>query len=449
MIIYLILSAILYAIPFLFSDFLWWLIFAFPFPLFIAVCKKQYSFFHGYVWGLIVFALHLLGGIKIVIQLSHEYWWIGLIMSVAVVLYQALYAGLFFLFAHIFAHSFFISSLCMRIFIWMIFLAGFIFWTDQYSMWIFGIQEGYPLMHPLILLVQQPALLRLLPIIGKQLLTFFFLLVSASFTLFFHCRNFKSFSLMIMTCFFWIGCWFIGLQSQKGLYWYDSIKSLPCMVHCTGNNPEIIMHIIAKHIKTILAEDEKVNVIIMPESALNIIDLGSRPELLAILSEKNVGRPLHIIFGVCRNDKELYYNSLYWIDNGISRACFDKKHAMLITERLSCWMECNKIRNIYFKNSFSITQSKNDRIILPLFEEITFVPYICSELFFAELPDDQSNDPIIVIINDTLLSGIYIQKLLLLLARFKALQWQRDIVYVSYGRSLFITKQARIKEINE
>jgi hypothetical protein len=93
--------------------------------------------------------------------------------------------------------------------------------------------------------------------------------------------------------------------------------------------------------------------------------------------------------------------------------------------------------------------SSCERVQLALLENVIFIPYICSELFFNELPDDCcKNDPIIAVIND-LLFPTYMQKLLVLLARFKAIQWQRDIVYVSYTQSLFIDQWGRCKEINE
>ncbi|HJZ23016.1 MAG TPA: hypothetical protein VJ201_01030, partial [Candidatus Babeliales bacterium] len=57
--------------------------------------------------------------------------------------------------------------------------------------------------------------------------------------------------------------------------------------------------------------------------------------------------------------------------------------------------------------------------------------------------------PIIAIVNDTLLLDSYIQKLLVLLARLRAMQWQRDVVYVSYGRSVFIDISGVVTEINE
>ena len=89
-------SAVLYALPFLWSEQLWWLIFAFPIPLLYLTRTHNLSFIHGYVWGVIVFLLHLSGGIAIMIRLSHESWWVGIMLGILMVLYQAMAPGLLF-----------------------------------------------------------------------------------------------------------------------------------------------------------------------------------------------------------------------------------------------------------------------------------------------------------------------------------------------------------------
>lgn len=153
-------------------------------------------------------------------------------------------------------------------------------------------------------------------------------------------------------------------------------------------------------------------------------------------------KSLHLICGTCVDEDSHYYNSLYWIHNGLLQARFDKKHIMLMTERLVDWMNVDFLRNIYFKDGISITASCNERKLLQISQSVAFVPYICSELFFYEHSDDSYLDkPIIAIVNDTLLIDSSMHSLLVLLARFKAIQWQRDIVYVSYRTSVCIDKQ--------
>jgi apolipoprotein N-acyltransferase len=212
--------------------------------------------------------------------------------------------------------------------------------------------------------------------------------------------------------------------------------------HSANGALRILMH----HIKKLTATYPETSIIIMPESALDIIDHN----ILGKFHEAYLQKPLHLICGACHHQDQNYYNSLYWIHNGALQVRFDKKHVMLMTERLADWMNVDWLRKIYFKDDVSITRSCNERKLLQISESVAFVPYICSELFFNEYPDDCYHDkPIIAIVNDTLLIDSYMQDLLLLLAQFKAIQWQRHIVYVSYGASIFINKQGMVKEINE
>lgn len=231
---------------------------------------------------------------------------------------------------------------------------------------------------------------------------------------------------------------------KKQWLWHQKICSSPCMIR--AHNANGALRILTQHIKKLTAIYPEVSIIIMPESALDRVE----DDILDKLHEHYLEKPLHLICGTCVRQDQNYYNSLYWIHNGLLQARFDKKHTMLITERFSDWMNTDWLRKIYFKDGISITSSCNERKLLQLSDSIAFVPYICSELFFNENPDDcYPNVPILAIVNDTLLIDNYMHSLLVLLARFKAIQWQRDIVYVSYGVSVFINKWGIVQEMNE
>jgi apolipoprotein N-acyltransferase len=95
-----------------------------------------------------------------------------------------------------------------------------------------------------------------------------------------------------------------------------------------------------------------------------------------------------------------------------------------------------------------IKQSPNERPLLPLSDDISIVPYICSELFFNEYPDDiHGTMPIILISNDSWASISYVRHLMYLTVRFRAIQWQRDVLYVSYHYALLCDKKGRIHQL--
>lgn len=462
---FLIISAMLYALPFLFSEYVWWLIFLFPVPLLYVLSSREISFLQSYIWGCVVFGLHLSGGIYLVASMAHDLWFIGFALGVVGVLYQALLPALIFCFLAYGIRFFNITTFFIRLCIYAIGLWLFIVWIDWYSMCIFGVKEGYPLMHPLIVLAQKPQLLWLMSIIGKQLCTALFLLISVGCVLPFTFPQFSLYSnwgphrnkLKMVRWVSGIGIVFLILIfslyylninniAAKPLSWYCQVKSLPYMACATGKDPTVIVTIVSCLLKKIIKDYPEVELIIMPESAFNINDFAKWPEVLQLWNADRLGKPIHFIFGASRCCNNDYYNSLHWVYNGVLQDCYDKRHVMLMSERLSPWMDNAFFRRMYFNEASSITTSSIKRKSLKLLDKRVFVPYICSELFFNETPDDDyDNAPIIVIVNDSLfisnMYSSYIAKLLVLLAQFKAIQWQRDIVYVSYTQSLFIDKR--------
>lgn len=462
----LLLSAIFYTVPFFISHHFWWLIFLFPVPLLYRTRTQNVSFMHGFLWGCAVFTLHTIGWIYLIANMAGESWTIGLVLGVAMILYQALFPAFLFWSTTKTITFFSIHNAIACLCLWAVALWIFIVWVDWYSLWIFGVQEGYPLMHPLIVLAEKPQLLYLLPIVGKLLLTAFFLLVPMGITILLWYRNWYALLFLCTSALFF---WRQPDEARKGVDWglrigallcppklYAKdgaksgikIKTLPYMICSTTDDPEIIVKIIGNYLKKMVAQEPAIEIIIMPESACNISNFVELPELLQLWNSENIGKAVHIIFGASRQQGDDYYNSLHWVYDGKLQYCYDKKHAMLLTERLSGLMNCDYVRAIYFSEKKPITVSCCERIQLALLKDMSFVPYICSELFFSELPDDCSKESIIVIVND-LLFATYIQKILVLLARLKAIQWQRNIIYVSYAYSLFIDDCGGCKQVNE
>jgi hypothetical protein len=176
------------------------------------------------------------------------------------------------------------------------------------------------------------------------------------------------------------------------------------------------------------------------------------PDLLKRWDYAGVGKPIHLIFGAFRRFNGCYFNSLYWLYDGVVQSYFDKRHAMIVSERLPFVFSSEYIRSIYFSKDSQVTQGQALRPQLIIGSCGTFVPYICSELFFNEKPDDQYDPvPIIVIVNDSMFLSSqgngYMRKLLVLVARFKALMWKRDVVYASYGYGLLIDKSGGMRDL--
>jgi hypothetical protein len=444
----LILSAILYALAFIETQQLWWLVFIFPVPFFFVALSIDLSFFIGYVWAFILFSFHLSGIFFSIVPLAEGSYFFRLIPSLFIVSYESLCTAVIFWFANkIIEYLCVKEKIFYRMLIWVGALWLFIYWVDSYCLWIFDIREGYFFMHPLLPLAIKPALLQLLPLLGKGLMTVLLLLLSACFVVAFKTKKKCVIVVVLILSLPWLTSWFFPAMQQSPA-WITKIAVLPIMFPYSVNFETAIV-VVGKQFKKILQEHPEIELIIMPESAFSCYNFS-------IKFFNNFWNDQHltqfsIIFGAFRWEENSYYNSLYWIHNGIVKFFFDKRHAMIFTERVPSLFNFNFIHDLYFKTVPAINPAKNKRPVLQIMKETAFIPYICSEIFFNEWPDDEySSIPILAICNDIWVCSFayfsYVKTLMYLAAKFKAIQWQRNIIYVSFSQAIFFDKHGN--EIN-
>jgi hypothetical protein len=421
----------------------------FPVPFLYSAACKPLAFKDGVLWAGLTVLLHLSGGISVVMRMSGDYWLFGLALSLAVVFYLALVCGMLCWAAQKMLRLLRIEQvLISRIIAYTGVLIVFITWIDRYCLFIFDRIEGYPLMHPIILLTHCPSLLLLLPCVGKLCMTGLFFLVSGAFVGLLVLKNIKSLFFFILVLVPWVLSIVIGQfqQEEHTALWVPSVVAIARMTSCKSSYPESMMRVMGQFFSAIVKNNPAVRIIVLPESAFDSQVFLQNPQLFKRWGQESLGQPVHIIFGGVRKDNELYYNSLYWVYDGVLCSCFDKKHAMVLSERLPRVCDTIFTRSVYFNNSSVVTCGRRDRSLLKLEGIGEFMPYLCSELFFNEYPDDtQEKVPIIALINDSVFKqhsfSLYIQDLLLSLARFKAVMWHRDIVYVSYAYTVFLNKK--------
>ena len=111
-------------------------------------------------------------------------------------------------------------------------------------------------------------------------------------------------------------------------------------------------------------------------------------------------------------------------------AYFDKRHAMPITERAIKGLP--ELYRLYWGHALAIVPSHEKRPLW-LLENVPLVPYICSELFFNENPDDHYGSPVVLALCNDCWAVPALQRLMYLKARYQAIAWNRPIIYVSYA----------------
>ena len=201
----------------------------------------------------------------------------------------------------------------------------------------------------------------------------------------------------------------------------------------------MIARMLREEVRQLLQRHPGANVVVMPESSVYSPYVFSTPAIAAMFSAEHIGRPIDLIAGSFYRDGGKYRNACYWLRDGVLRERFDKRHAMPLTERVPSCFNFGFVRDMYFSSMPQIDISDNKRPCMRLPGELKLVPYICSELFFNEWPDsDNSNDPIVFISNDSWCPARYIRHLMYLMARFRAIQWQRDVLFVSFNYAAWL-----------
>src|SRR5205814_4338028 len=135
---------------------------------------------------------------------------------------------------------------------------------------------------------QHPSLLSALPILGKQLLFLFFLLIPISIVLVLWYKNYISLIIFMMASMPWIWWGMHEPPYKKPQQWHQKICSLPCMIR--AHDSQATMRILTQHIRKLIAVYPEVSIIIMPESALDSLDY----ECLYTLHETYLAKQLHI-----------------------------------------------------------------------------------------------------------------------------------------------------------
>ena len=241
----LVLSAVLYVLPFWYTAACWGLIFFFPLPFFIVAFTKDISFTYGFIWGLFVFTFHLSGGIHILYRMARDDGWIAICIGSAMVLYYALTCGAFCTVTSHLVRYYGIKNKAQLLFFWLVALFFIICFVDQYSLAPFGCIEGYPLMHPLLPLSHYSLFLYWLPIVGKYVCTIMLLLISWALLLLWRHKNAHFFCFFICALGWWLLPCIFFREKVEQVEWYNRIASLPLMVRCTGDDPRVIMKMVA------------------------------------------------------------------------------------------------------------------------------------------------------------------------------------------------------------
>ncbi len=437
----LLISALLYSIPFVVSASLSFMLFFCLAPFFYVALTSKISFKEGIFWGSILWGVQLIG----ILVLLFEHAEISVVGSLALwlilLLYLSAYTGFGFLIAGFLQRKLILCGL-RALALWVFLLAVHFIWIEHGVLWIFDNFEGYFFAYPLLPLIEYPALLAYMPLLSKE---FFLsaLLIGNAMIAYMIARGLNRFALAILALSllpFIAG--FFKAQNVRLPSWLNTIGVLAPSVWKHHEYAWDRAHYLQEQLKPLLERNPDITSIIMPESSfkfpLNRLDAVSEFWNTYALNNR-----IRLIIGGYRYDADQLYNSLYCLYQGATVTVYDKKHGLPFFERLPCFMCSSLFKKLFLSRQVPFCQSAACRVLIPITDQQLCVPYICSDLFFYS-HQKLSNYPALVVTNDAWFSCKYLQNLMLLVARFKALYCGQDMLYVSHTKSYFIHKTAAL-----
>ena len=427
----LIFSALLYALAFIYSTWLWWLVFVYAIPLFYAASMYRLTAWHGLLWGSIFFTVQSAGVGVSLYHMATGPWYMCIVPGLLIVGYLTLFPVVLFGLLDYVARSISPSHVVTLI-LWTGGLCGMTSIIDWYCFIPLGTMQGYTIMNPLIPLVTYPQLLRLVPYLGVEVMMLLLLAVAATITACIIYRSYTAMCCALLVSLPWLIVLCLPMRHTQAPTWLSRIAVLP-IVYPTLGNGAVAAQSLLHDLSSIVHQHPSVDIVIVPESALTglLIDqLCQRkwPERCA---------QVHLIAGSNSWMNGRYCNCALWIKGGERKACFAKRRLIPPIEYMP--RACSGLHSLYFSCNIAMEPSDNERPCFKLDATMHCVPYICSELFLSVAPDDTYESPLILLVHDAWCKAEYLVQCMYLCARFKAIAWQRDVVYASFFHAAWLS----------
>lgn len=428
-------AAILNFIPYLWSSVAWFFVFFSLTPILYVIAAYPASFRVGLAWGFCVAWLHC--GVPLSCACS-AFFSVGVVTQMAILawvaLYMGLHAGLFFWCA-----DYLYRRVCgwgcsgqkYHMLLRLVFFSGaisfFLIWFSDYCFWIGGRPEGFIFAHALIPFGQHTECMQQLVYYLNFHATIVLLVLLQAAVV---CACITRTKLSVMLLLICAAPWVWSLATSHNDYflpaWHERVVYAPRIYFGDALQAAQRLHNDVVEVSRTTKRD----IVLMPEAVI----CGCTHQALEAV--RMMPPALHVIMGVCCSEGESRYNAVIYIHDTEVVYRFDKRFLALFTECAPRLCGCDFGQCSTFYN-----QGTKVRQPLVIDASIRLVPYICSELFYQQAAEDAFTDlPLLALCGDTWVAGSYVQKVFLLGATIRALQWQRDIVYVSSSYGAFISK---------
>jgi hypothetical protein len=466
------LSAALYSVPFIYAI-AWPLLFFCLAPLFYVIADRYYtkqpmpSFGAGYLWGGIATIFHLS---SVFYSMTHSgpsntlAMLLRALPLVPIMAYATLYAALWFWIVALSNKYIPAKNIVDLLIRWIVATALYFYIVSNCYMFVFGRIEGYSLLNPLLPLATKSFLIYPLMHCGEFVGLIALVTLNASIGMMLYYILHKKYGACILPAaivstiiILWTAS-ALSIQKQIPDNSKQAQSLLGEIVHCPSffrqrtNNTLDVVENISTLLKAAAAKYPQAHTFITQEAATRVSSFPYTKVLSEPFNQDFIGRPIQLLLGAFRWDRELYHNSLYCFYNGAITNCHDKRHAMAFEERMPWIINWPVLKDAFFGTFTPINPCKLPRKPFVLNNGVTILPYICSELFFNSHPDEEPDIlkqklPILAACNDSWSKLPYTHELMALHVKYKAIYWQRIIIYDAFNKGLLITPDGTIYQL--
>lgn len=414
---YLFIAGICYLLPF-YLPVLWPLLWLFPSFLFLGIQKK--NCFSLSIWCSVVSCIHLLPIYLALIAMASGPLWMKLIGPWFFSAYVSSYFFAWLLLAQYKLKR--LSSLYAQLFFWTLALWLFLLSLDYLFLWPFGRLEGVPFFNPLLPMAYAPSMLSPLSYLPFPLVLLWYCAITSIICL---CLNNARSGMIALTLS--IAPWLLlvfDAPKPTPPKWLARVGHLPLSMP-SSFSLNAAQTLIKYELATLTKKHPQLQLVIMPESSWNSGLLSKRP-----LLQQCHNQITDLIIGSFAHENSGYYNCLYWYHAGICMQQHQKRHAIPFAER-PIWNTDFLSSKLYFHKNAPLSPSCKPRRELKLKGLPSLIPYICSDFFCNPNLDNHVCHTILLTANDVWFIP-HFQKLMVLAARFRAIQWRRPLLYIAY-----------------
>lgn len=439
-----VIAACAYAMAFVLPAWCNWLVGICWVPLYWhALTYRQSSWLcamvQGVWWGIVFFGVHMAAiwpVIRAQASLQHTSMSWLLLVGYCASISGCWFAGAAFLGARVRSNAAVLS-------VWVLLTWCYIYTVDNFIFKIIALPRGYVFAYPLVPLAEHASWLIILDYVPPSIAVLMLLAGSALLTYALYTATWRS---IFFTCICYAP-YVVGLlwPHEVALFPYSNdIIYMPPPVYSDEDSPLDVAQALNKSMREALRVCPQVFCICFPESSYPF-SLDQHHDI-RLLWEQNAlayaQQTTKIVMGSHRLHNGNHVNSIICLQQCRIIQSYDKSTRVPFAEYVPWpWNKIRWLSELLLKNKIRFHQTNNAAYPLQLTPTLAVSPYLCSDLFFGRLRQDDGGYPILWLVNDSIFTMPYFRHLMVLYARLQARIYERPILYCAHTCGIWITPQ--------